>query len=199
MLTTISDEMSVNRLVRPRNQTFRLIVNVLSPDDQRRRGFSLQTIGYMQREAGYHGRSSRSGSWFWVLGSGSGSGSVPEPEPERNPNSEPRTLNREHWIAIRYSLTRLSRVIVTETDESFACRIQVMRGRILGPITVTLVPSCPRSSQYSIGSSIVFALRMVPRTVSESRSNCPETTPAANTRISNKPRPTVFILRLLGS
>src|SRR2546428_2896306 len=70
MLTTISDEMSVNRLVRPRNQTFRLIVNVLSPDDQRRRGFSLQTIGYMQREAGYHGRSSRSGSWFWVLGSG---------------------------------------------------------------------------------------------------------------------------------
>src|SRR5947208_14185140 len=115
MLTTISDEMSVNRLVRPRNQTFRLIVNVLSPDDQRRRGFSLQTIGYMQREAGYHGRSSRSGSWFWVLGSGFAFrfrfGSLfgfavqvarsqnPEPNAEREhelrtQNSEQRTLAR---------------------------------------------------------------------------------------------------------
>src|SRR5438093_7056829 len=64
-------------------------------------------------------------------------------------------------------------------------------------MTVTLVPSCPRNSQYSIGSSIVFALRIEPRTVNESRSNCPETTPAANTRMSNKPRPTVFIIRLL--
>src|SRR5262249_59576008 len=66
MLTTISDEMSVNRLVRPRNQTLRLIVNVLSPEDHRRRGFRRQTIGYMQTK----GRIPRRSTAFRVSGSG---------------------------------------------------------------------------------------------------------------------------------
>src|SRR3989442_4128903 len=90
MLTTISDEMSVNRLVRPRNQQFRLMVNVLPPDDQRRRGFSLQTMGYMRTR----GRISRAiqsfsvhGSHFSVRIQVQRSGSVlrtanPEPNPE---------------------------------------------------------------------------------------------------------------------
>src|SRR3989442_14844364 len=113
MLTTISDEMSVNRLVRPINQTFRLIVNVLSPDDQRRRGFSLQTIGYMQTR----GRITRAiqSFRFLVLGWGStfsfelktanrtqNRNREPNPEPEhelRTQNSEQRTLDRCSLIA----------------------------------------------------------------------------------------------------
>src|SRR5262245_1783311 len=120
-----------------------------------------------------------------------------KPARTRNTNPEVRTLNQERAAYSLWLSPGLDLEIVSETPASLACRSHAMSGTVLRPITVTLVPSGPRSSQYSICSSIVFALFTVARTVSELRSNCPETTPAANTRMSNKPAPTVFIIRLL--